>query len=281
MMETEEKTKQGESVIGPVLEYESVEICYRENTVIRDVSFSLSAGEILTIVGESGSGKSTLLRACTGLLGNGGLVSGGTIRFQGRNLPDLPEKNMRQIRGAEIGMIFQDAEAALCPIRTIGAQIYESLSAHQKIRKKEAKEQAFELFEKLRLRDGERIWDSYPFELSGGMNQRVGIAAAMLLHPAVLLADEPTSALDEASANQVLEELRRLRDLFDTGIVVVTHDLEAARTLSDTVLVIKEGSVCEYGTADQVLNRPNASYTRELLAAVPRGKRGKNIWKLS
>lgn len=277
MIETAGKKEKRETLIRPELEYESVEICYREHKVIRGVSFSLSAGEILTIVGESGSGKSTLLRACTGLLASGGIVSGGSIRFQGWNLPDLPEKKMRQIRGAKIGMIFQDAEAALCPIRTIGAQIYESLSVHQKIRKKEAKEQTLELFEKLRLRDGARIWDSYPFELSGGMNQRVGIAAAMLLRPAVLLADEPTSALDEASANQVLDELQRLRDLFGTGIVIVSHDLEVAKALSDTVLVLKEGTVCEYGPADQVLNRPSASYTRELLSAVPTGKRGEYI----
>lgn len=172
-----------------------------------------------------------------------------------------------------MGMIFQDAGASLCPIRTIGEQIYESMSAHRKISRAEAKEKALQLFEKLNFRDGERIWNSYPFELSGGMNQRAGIAIAMLLEPSVLLADEPTSALDVAVQRQVVEEILRLRELFGTAVILVTHDIGVVSAMADTVLVLKDGRMMEYGRAEQVLHRPENEYTRKLLAAVPRLRR--------
>ena len=186
----------------PLLTYRSVEVSFNGRAVTHDVSFTLHAGEILGIVGESGSGKSTLLKAAMGLLGNGGLVTKGDIWFKGKDLPDLPEKELRKVCGAGIGMIFQDAGASLCPIRTIGEQIYESMSAHMEITRSQAREKALVLFEKLQFKDGQRIWNSYPFELSGGMNQRAGIAIAILMEPPVLLADEPTSALDVAVKNR-------------------------------------------------------------------------------
>ena len=153
-----------------LLSYSHVDIAFRGNTVVHDVSFELHPGEILGIVGESGSGKSTLLKAAMGLLGRDGMVTRGDIFFRGQDIPDLPEKQLRTICGAGIGMIFQDAGASLSPIRTIGAQIRESMAVHKKITKAEAKRQALQLFEKIGLEDGERIWRSYPFELSGGMN---------------------------------------------------------------------------------------------------------------
>ena len=256
-----------------LLTYEAVEICFQEQKVIDGVDFSLRKGEILGIVGESGSGKSTLLKAAMGLLGSGGMVTRGDIWFDGKDIPDLPEKELRKIRGAGMGMIFQDAGASLCPIRTIGEQIYESMSAHRKISRAEAKEKALQLFEKLNFRDGERIWNSYPFELSGGMNQRAGIAIAMLLEPSVLLADEPTSALDVAVQRQVVEEILRLRELFGTAVILVTHDIGVVSAMADTVLVLKDGRMMEYGRAEQVLHRPENDYTRKLRAAVPRLRR--------
>lgn len=256
-----------------LLTYEAVEICFQKQKVIHGVDFSLRKGEILGIVGESGSGKSTLLKAAMGLLGSGGMVTRGDIWFDEKDIPDLPEKELRKIRGAGIGMIFQDAGASLCPIRTIGEQIYESMSAHRKISRAEAKEKALQLFEKLNFRDGERIWNSYPFELSGGMNQRAGIAIAMLLEPSVLLADEPTSALDVAVQRQVVEEILRLRELFGTAVILVTHDIGVVSAMADTVLVLKDGRMMEYGRAEQVLQRPENEYTRKLLAAVPRLRR--------
>lgn len=179
-----------------ILTYDSVEISFDGEAIVHDVSFSLAPGEILGLVGESGSGKSTLIKAAMGLLGQGGLVTRGDICYRGQNILDISEKEKRKVRGAQIGMIFQDAGASLCPIRTIGEQIYESMRAHGKVTRSEAKDRAMELFDKLNFKDSQRVWDSYPFELSGGMNQRAGIAIAMLMNPPILFADEPTSALD-------------------------------------------------------------------------------------
>ena len=259
--------------MNPILRYDSVEVCFRGRAVVKNVSFSLRPGEILGVVGESGSGKSTLLRAALGLLGRNGLVTRGDIWFQGKSLPDLPERELRTIRGAKIGMIFQDAGAALCPIRTIGSQIYESMAAHRRLTRAEAREKALALFQTLDLEDGARIWDSYPFALSGGMNQRVGIAMAMLLGPAVLLADEPTSALDVLAQKQVLLEMRRLRERYGTAILLVTHDIGVVSAMADRVLVLRAGEIVEHGPAQQVLRYPEHPYTRTLLAAVPRLRR--------
>lgn len=257
----------------PLLTYQSVEVSFNGRAVTHDVSFTLHAGEILGIVGESGSGKSTLLKAAVGLLGNDGLVTKGDIWFQGKDLPDLPEKELRKVCGAGIGMIFQDAGASLCPIRTIGEQIYESMSAHMKITRSQAKEKALLLFQRLQFKDGQQIWNSYPFELSGGMNQRVGIAIAMLMEPPVLLADEPTSALDVVVQKQVIEEMLHLREMFGTAMILVTHDIGVVSAMADTVLVLQDGRIMEFGTARQVLHEPQNAYTRTLLAAVPKLRR--------
>ena len=252
-----------------LLSYRAVEISYNGIPAVRDVSFTLQPGEILGIVGESGSGKSSLIRAALGILGQGGQVTRGEIRYRDRNLPELTEKELRKIRGAGIGMIFQDAGSSLCPVRTIGSQIFESLSAHRRITRQESDTEALELFTRLGFREGERILASYPFELSGGMNQRVGIAMAMLLKPEILLADEPTSALDVSVQRQAVEELLLTRELYGTAMVLVTHNLGVVRAMADTVLVLKAGEAVEYGPAPQVLGRPRENYTKELLAAVP------------
>ena len=220
-------------------------------------------------MGESGSGKSTLIKAAMGLLGKNGMVTKGDILYKGKNILDIPEKEKRNIRGAQIGMIFQDAGASLCPIRTIGEQIYESMRAHKKVTRKEAEEHAMDLFEKLNFKDSRRVWDSYPFELSGGMNQRAGIAIAMLMNPRILFADEPTSALDVTIQKQVVTEMIRLRELFGTAIIIVTHDMSVVRAMADTVLVLKDGKKVEYGKAEDVLNHPQNAYTQQLLSAVP------------
>lgn len=256
-----------------ILTYESVEISFGGRTVVQDVNFSLKSGEILGLVGESGSGKSTLIKAAMGLLGSDGLVTKGDIRYMGQNILDIPEKEKRKVRGAKIGMIFQDAGASLCPIRTIGEQIYESMRAHVKITRSEAKDRAMELFEKLNFKDSQRVWDSYPFELSGGMNQRAGIAIAMLMNPPILFADEPTSALDVSVQRQVVKEMLKLRELFGTAIIIVTHDIGVVRAMADTVLVLKDGKTVEYGSAVKVLEHPEDPYTKKLLAAVPKLQR--------
>jgi ABC-type dipeptide/oligopeptide/nickel transport system ATPase component len=256
-----------------ILIFDSVEISFGEGPVVHDVSFSLHSGEILALVGESGSGKSTLIKSAMGLLNDNGLVTKGDIYYKGTNLLQLSEKEMRKIRGAEIGMIFQDAKSSLCPIRTIGSQIIESMNSHKKIPKAIAKEKALDLFEKIGFREAEKLWKSYPFELSGGMNQRVGIAISMLMNPSILLADEPTSALDVAVQKQVVDEMLNLRELFGTAIIIVTHDISVAAAMADTVLVLKDGNMMEYGEAKKVIDSPENDYTKHLMEAVPRLKR--------
>ncbi|MBR1740742.1 MAG: ABC transporter ATP-binding protein [Lachnospiraceae bacterium] len=231
-----------------ILAYEQVEICYDGLPVVRDVSFSLGKGEILVIAGESGSGKSTLIKAAMGLLGSAGMVTRGSIRYYGKNLLELSEKELRKWNGAELGMIFQNTGSSFCPVRTMGAQLYESMRAHEKVTKVEFREKALSLFQKIGFENGERILSCYPFELSGGMQQRVGIAAAMLLHPKVLLADEPTSALDGYVQKQVVEEMLRVREIYDTSIVLVTHHIGVARAMADRILVLKDGEVVEQET---------------------------------
>ena len=256
-----------------LLDYQHVEISFNGTPVVRDVSFQLHPGEILGLVGESGSGKSTLIKAAMGLLGSSGMVTRGDIWFEGKDLPDLPEREMRKICGEKIGMIFQDCGASLSPIRTIGEQIVESLSAHRRVDLAQAKATAMELFDKLHFKDGERVWNSYPFELSGGMNQRAGIAIAMLMNPSILMADEPTSALDVAVQRQVVEEMMNVRDVFGTAIIIVTHDIGVVSAMADSILVLQNGNVMEYGKAKDVLENPQNDYTRKLLSAVPRLRR--------
>ena len=252
-----------------ILTYDSVEISFGGKAVVHDVSFSLEHGEILGLVGESGSGKSTLIKAAVGLLGSDGLVTRGDIRYMDQNILDIPEKEKRKIRGAGIGMIFQDAGASLCPIRTIGEQIYESMCAHTKITRSEAKTRAMDLFDKLNFKDSQRVWDSYPFELSGGMNQRAGIAIAMLMNPPILFADEPTSALDVTTQAQIVRQMMELRDDFGTGIIIVTHNIGVAAYMADQLVVMQHGKVVDQGTRDEVMNHPTSDYTKKLLAAVP------------
>ena len=256
-----------------LLRYDHVDISYNGFLAVKDVSFTLESGEILGIVGESGCGKSTLIKAAMGLLGSAGMVTRGNIWYKGKNLPDLPPKELRKRNGPELGMIFQSAGSSFCPIRTIGAQLYETMTEHEKISKAEFLDRAMELLGKLGFEDGKRVLGSYPFELSGGMQQRVGIAAAMLLNPSVLLADEPTSALDVSVQKQVVEEMLLVRDTFGTAMVLVSHNIGVIRAMADKVLVLKDGETVEYGKTQQVLENPQADYTRAMLSAVPRLRR--------
>ena len=259
--------------MAEILKYEQVDISYNGVKVIKDVSFTVDEGEILGIVGESGSGKSTLIKAAMGLLGNTGLVTRGDIWYKGKNLPDLSAGEIRKLNGPELGMIFQYAGSSFCPIRTVGSQLYESMTEHESVSKAEFRRRASELLEKIGFENAQRILDSYPFELSGGMQQRVGIAAAMLLNPSVLLADEPTSALDVSVQKQVVEEMLLVRRIFGTSIVLVTHNIGVIGAMADKVLVMKDGGMVEYGETQQVLNDPKEAYTRTLMSAVPRLRR--------
>lgn len=264
-------------MMSNILEYRNVDIHYGKKQVIENVSLAMKPGEILGIVGESGSGKSTLIRAAMGLLGEGGTVTQGQILYQGTNatidMTQIHGEEMRRLRGAEIAMIFQNAGASLCPIRTIEEQLYEAVLEHESISKGEIRDRALELFEQLRFTNGEQILKSYPFEFSGGMNQRVGIVLAMVLRPRLLLADEPTSALDVTVQLQVLREMKKLRDMYGTSIVLVTHNIGVVNYLTDHVAVMHQGKLVEYGTKEDVLNHPQDAYTKKLIGSVLHLKR--------
>lgn len=251
-----------------LLRVEHVTISYNGKTVVSDISFELKQGEILGIVGESGSGKSTIIKAIMGLLGEEGMVTRGDIWYKGENLTEMSEKNLRKYLGTEIGMVFQDCKAALCPVRTIGAQIHEAVSEHEKITIRETRQRAIEIMKKIGLEDGTRVLDSYPFELSGGMNQRVGICTAMIMHPNLLLADEPTSALDVTVQKQVVEELLLMRKEYHTAMILVTHNIGVVRKMADRILVLKNGLVRDYGETEKVLDHSQDDYTQKLMNSV-------------
>ncbi|WP_026766208.1 ABC transporter ATP-binding protein [Selenomonas ruminantium] len=259
--------------MAEIIRYEQVDIHYNGARAVHDVSFSVAEGEILGIVGESGSGKSTLLKAAMGMLGREGLVTRGDIYYKGLDLPDISDKERQKISGAEIGMIFQQAGSSFCPIRRIGTQIKEMMAAHGYTDARAVEIEACELLHKFGFAEPKRIFASYPFELSGGMQQRAAVAAAMLLKPKILLADEPTSALDVTVQKQVIEEMLLARELFGTAIILVTHNIGVIRAMADTMLVLHQGEVMEYGKAKEILNSPQSPYTQKLLAAVPRLRR--------
>ena len=259
--------------MGEILRYDHVDVSYNGVCMVHDISFAVQSGEILGIAGESGSGKSTLLRAAMGLLGQDGMVTRGDIWYGGKSLPDLSFEEMRRISGSEIGMVFQSAGSSFCAIRTVGAQLFEMMQAHGMNDRKLFEEQARELFARFGFQDLRRMLDSYPFQLSGGMQQRVGVVAAMLLCPKILLADEPTSALDVTVQKQVIEEMLLVREMFGTAILLVTHNMGVLRAMADKLLVMRDGRMVEYGEAGAVLEHPRAPYTKQLLAAVPRIRR--------
>mgnify|MGYP002589038440 FL=1 len=244
--------------------YENVDICYNGSPVIKKVSFSAEKGEILGIAGESGSGKSTLIKAAIGLLGKNGSVTGGKIWYEEKNLLDLNAKELRKICGSEIGMIFQNAGSSFCPIRTVGEQLLEEMKEHRKIKKAEFEDEAAEMLAKFGFQDPKRILKSYPFELSGGMQQRVGVAAAMLLKPKILLADEPTSALDPEITAGILKVLRELAQEKMT-MVIVTHEIAFARKVADRVIFMDSGVIVEQGKPEDVIDNPDNERTKAFL----------------
>lgn len=251
--------------MSALLTVEDLVVAYGKQRVVHGVNFSVKNGEILIIAGESGSGKSTVLKAIGGLLGNGGTILDGQIFFDGREITNLPDSERRKISGKTIGMIFQNAGASFCPIRTIGDQIFESVRAHCDWDKKFFRERATDLMLKINLDPA--ALDEYPFNLSGGMAQRAGILAATILEPKLLLADEPTSALDVVTQTEVVNELLNLRGRQKISIVLVTHDLNIARRMADKILIMRHGTAIEFGTREQIFNAPQDSYTQELIGA--------------
>lgn len=254
----------------PLLTIEHLDAGYGGKTVISGINITLSEGEILGIVGESGSGKSTLLKSISHLKGLTADVHKGRVTFEGKDLLSMSKAARRTLRGDEISYIFQNPGDSLNPTRKVRVQFYETIRAHRQMAESDMDELCASIFRRIGLTDVERILDAYPFELSGGMAQRVVIALAVLLHPKLILADEPTSALDTTVQKQVIEELLMLRKTLGTAIMVVTHNIGVVRKLADTVAVMYKGEIVEYGKKEDVLSHPSHPYTISLLAAVPK-----------
>lgn len=254
-----------------MLSIQDVSVTYGKNPepAVRNISFEMEQGEIIGIVGESGSGKTTVIRAIMGCLSGQGRVSGGEILFEGKSLTDLSPEEWRRLRGTELSMIFQDSGAMMNPIRKIGSQYAEYLRAHQRMSRKEAWDMGKKMLERMELPDSDRVMRSYPFQLSGGMRQRVGIAMAMTFRPKLLLADEPTSALDVTTQAQIVRQMLDLRGAYRTGILLVTHNLGVAAYMADKILVMKDGCIVEAGSGEQILYNPSHAYTRTLIDSVP------------
>lgn len=257
-----------------ILETKNLSVSYGNTKILDHINISINKGEILGIVGESGSGKSTLLKSLVNLLPPNGKIEKGSIYYKNMDLVNLSKEELRQIRGKEISMVFQNSGASLCPIRTIEKQFIETAKAHDNISKEEIRKNIHEIFPKIHLKDVNRILKSYPFELSGGMNQRVGIALAMLSKPSIILADEPTSALDVTAQAQVVKALMTLRDEFNTSIIIITHNMGVVSHMVDKVAVMYGGSIIEYGSKKDVIHRPLHPYTQMLIKSTPNMKKG-------
>lgn len=233
------------------------------------LSLTLDEGEVVCLVGESGCGKSVTSLSLLGLLGPGGKVTEGSIRYEDQELLTLSEKELDQIRGKEISMIFQDPMSSLNPTFTIGYQIMEGLRIHLGLKKKEAWARVVELLTKVGMKEPEQVMKSYPHTLSGGMRQRVIIAMALACNPKLLIADEPTTALDVSVQAQIMELLKRLQKESRMAVLLITHDMGVVSHMADRVLVMYAGQIVEEAEAEELFRNPAHPYTRALLSAIP------------
>jgi len=242
-------------------------------TAVRDFDLQMESGEIVGIVGESGSGKSMTCHAIMGLLRRKGVEVSGTAEFDGKDLLSMSEEELRGYQGEELSIIFQEPMTSLNPTMRVGKQVEESLRIHTKLTKAERKARALEAMELAELNEPERIYHCYPHELSGGMRQRVMIAAALVLRPQLLIADEPTTALDVTIQAEILNTLKEINKKEGTSILFISHDLGVIRALCQRVVVMQNGLIVEEGPVEQVFHNPQQDYTKMLIAARPTHKR--------
>jgi peptide/nickel transport system ATP-binding protein len=241
-----------------------------KSKISKDVSFRVEKGKTLGLVGESGSGKSITAMSITRLISPPGRIVGGEILLNGRNLISLPEREMRQVRGAQVAMIFQEPMTALNPVLTVGFQIAEAVLAHEKVSKQEAWARAVDAMKAVSIPDPEKRAKDYPHQLSGGMRQRIMIAMALVCRPGLVIADEPTTALDVTIQAQILELLDSLREQYQLSLILISHDLGVIAEVAETVAVMYAGKIVEVGPAMDVFHNPKHPYTEGLLRSIPR-----------
>ncbi|MCC7035597.1 MAG: ABC transporter ATP-binding protein [Acidobacteria bacterium] len=246
-------------------------------TAVQGVSFEIRRGETLGLVGESGSGKSVTAFSLIRLVQPPGRVTAGRVLFQGRDLASLSEDEMREVRGAGIGFVFQEPMAALNPVMRVGDHIAEALRVHGLGTRAEARARAIDLLRAVRIADAERRVDDYPHQLSGGMRQRVMIAIALACRPPLVIADEPTTALDVTVQAQILELLREMKREFGISLLLITHDLGVVAETADRVAIMYAGRIVEQGPVRDIFRRPAHPYTRGLLASIPGGVAGSRL----
>jgi oligopeptide/dipeptide ABC transporter ATP-binding protein len=244
---------------------------------VNDISFEIRRGETLGLVGESGSGKSVTAFSLLRLVQPPGRVAAGQVLFQGRDLLTISEKEMCGVRGAGIGMVFQEPMAALNPVMRVGAQIGESLVVHGLASRREARGRAIELLRAVKIVDPEKRIDDYPHQLSGGMRQRVMLAVALACKPPLVIADEPTTALDVTVQAQILDLLREMKRTFDLSLLLITHDLGVIAEVADRVAVMYAGRIVEEGPVRAIFRSPAHPYTKGLLASIPQGRSGERL----
>lgn len=256
-----------------VLEVKDLHAVFRiqkqDYEVLHDISFNVKRNETVCIVGESGCGKSVTTLCVMGLLPQNGRVTSGSILLNGEDLTKLPENEVRKFRGKKMGMIFQEPMTALNPLLTIGYQLRENLMLHRGVDKKTANSMAVEYLNKVGIANPEQRLKQYPFELSGGLRQRVLIAMVLSAQPDLLIADEPTTALDVTIQKQVITLLNDLKKDMNAGIMFITHDLGVVAEIADRIVILYAGRKVEEGSAAQIFNNPQHPYTKGLMAAVP------------
>ncbi|MCP3664849.1 MAG: ABC transporter ATP-binding protein [Gammaproteobacteria bacterium] len=240
-----------------------------ELTALQNICFSLNKGERLGIVGESGAGKSVAAYAILNLISKPGIITGGEVRYKGKNLATMKENEIRLIRGNKISMIFQDPMMTLNPVLTISTQMTECLMAHRKISRKDAAKIAIEKLRKVHIPSPEARMEQYPHELSGGMRQRVVIAISLLTDPSIIIADEPTTALDVTIQAEIMELLLELCETDDLGLILITHDLGVVSQVTQRTIVMYAGRIVEEGVTRQIIDNPRHPYTKGLIQALP------------
>jgi oligopeptide transport system ATP-binding protein len=241
-----------------------------EVKALNDISIRMNEGDVLGIVGESGSGKSVTAYSIMGLTAHPGKLISGSIDFNGHRINEISEKEMRQIRGNEVSIIFQDPMTSLNPVYTIGNQIIESLKLHTDLTKKQLKERAVDLLKLVGINEPHKRLKQHPHELSGGMRQRVMIAIALACEPKLLIADEPTTALDVTIQAQILELMIELKEKIGMSIILITHDLGIVANMCEKIAVMYAGKIVEYGTADDIFYNAKHEYTKGLLNSIPK-----------